>query len=77
MVVFENYFEKSIHLPTSYTYDQLGSPFLLEQQLRAQASLAYLLFCVGIWVGSLRYIPVEAHTYVFMVYRPVRSLYRL
>ena len=24
---------------------------------RAQACLAYLLFCVGIWVGSPRYIP--------------------
>jgi hypothetical protein len=36
---------------------------VIVQQLRAQYSLANLLFCVGIWVGSPRYIPVEAHMY--------------
>ena len=49
--------------PSGVRTDQLGYPFLLEQQLRAQASLAYLLFCVGIWVGSPRNIPEEAHMY--------------
>ena len=37
----------------------------------AQASLANLLFCVGIRVGSLRYIP--NNPYVFIVCRPVPS----
>jgi hypothetical protein len=29
--------------------------------------LAYLLFCVGIWVGCLRYIPEEAHMYSWFI----------
>ena len=46
-------------IPFGVRTPQLVRPFLLEQQLRAQASLANLLFCVGIRVGSLRYIPLE------------------
>ena len=46
-------------IPYGVRIPQLDSPFLLEQQLRAQASLANLLFCVGVRVGSPRYIPLE------------------
>ena len=48
----------AVRIPHGVRTDQLGCyPFLLEQQLRAQASLANLLFCVGIWVGSPRTTP--------------------
>jgi hypothetical protein len=57
------YYRTTGRIPHGVRTDQLGYPFLLEQQLRAQASLAYLLFCVGIWVGSPRNIPEEAHMY--------------
>ena len=69
MVVFFRYYRRwalarTVRIPHGVRTDQLGCyPFLLEQQLRAQACLANLLFCVGIWVGSPRYIPVEAHMY--------------
>ena len=47
-----------MHPPSSRALATCSTnPFLLEQQLRAQYSLANLLFCVGIWVGSPRYIP--------------------
>ena len=57
---------RTARIPHGVRTDQLGCyPFLLEQQLRAQYSLANLLFCVGIWVGSLRYIskkPICIHS---------------
>ena len=74
---------RTVRIPHGVRTDQLGCyPFLLEQQLRAQASLANLLFCVGVRVGSLRYIPVEAHMYSWFidlyvpctVYNPYKTL---
>jgi hypothetical protein len=51
---------RAVRTPHGVRTPQLGLPLLnTEQQLRAQASLAYLLFCVGVRVGSLRYIPLE------------------
>ena len=47
---------------------------IMTPQLR-KASLANLLFCVGALVGSLRVSPRSS--YVFIVYRPVLSLYWL
>ena len=60
-------------IPFGVRTPQLVRPFLLEQQLREQASLAYLLFCVGVRVGSPRASPLDS-PYVFIVYRPVLSL---
>ena len=68
-IIFFRYYRRwalarTVRIPHGVRTDQLGCyPFLLEQQLRAQYSLAYLLFCVGIWVGSLRYIPVGTYMY--------------
>ena len=65
MVVFFRYYRRwalarTVRIPHGVRTDQLGCyPFLLEQQLRAQACLANLLFCVGVRGGSLRYIPLE------------------
>ena len=51
---------RTVRIPHGVRTDQLGCyPFLLEQQLRAQYSLANLLFCVGVRGGSPRYIPLE------------------
>ena len=78
-VVFFRYYRRwalarTVRIPHGVRTDQLGCyPFLLEQQLRAQASLANLLFCVGVRVGSPRVSPRSL--YVFIVYPPVRSLY--
>ena len=49
-----------VQIPFGVRTPQLVRPFLLEQAAaREQASLANLLFCVGVRVGSLRYIPLR------------------
>ena len=49
-----------VQTPFGVRIPQLVRPFLLEQQLHEQfLVLANLLFCVGVRVGSLRYIPLR------------------